>query len=307
MCFERWANVSYSCQQYSDVGWYETTCYRYQAEYLLRTAVNGIELGREKYMHNQNSKAGSILHEMYRSTPHKVVNGANTILVNYHYADCGQERNPTPADHALNIWLTSEVSICPDGFALNPQDRCVQSAKDISTLDCGQPSYCSEFNNAIVCGDGERFNAVSSQKQYSTVGGKYTTKRTYQCNSAKEEFDYSELERDRAAITVTKSGDEYNVNYAGGKIGLGGLEKFDCAPMCKVMNPKSGTQITPDGTVVTTKEGEEYRLCVENACPISEGETLVQDCKCDDTSDFGEAVSILGVLEEMENAICVGQ
>jgi hypothetical protein len=133
--------------------------------------------------------------------------------------------------------------------------------------------------------------------------------RTYECQRSTT-HDLDQAAQRVHTVESTTSGTSYtdlrSAELDGPQIEIGGdMTIFDgvsvdrCTLQCKVKIPGYANEVTVfgltgDNLKENSRDETEYRPCAENACPISAGEELVQDCGC--INGFTDAAMMLQMI-----------
>ena len=140
--------------------------------------------------------------------------------------------------------------------------------------------------------------------------------RTYYCNT-NQPFDFSDAQKRVGNIASTTKDNGSSVYYQDlTKDSSGnwtttdyneGLPErdtaADCELACKTEKANTDTQAAISGNASQYQSNNTqsmsffYKTCVNGACPVGAGETIVEDCQCLD--DFGEAA---GIMQSMRTA-----
>ena len=178
----------------------------------------------------------------------------------------------------------------PSGSSINGTDYiCPMDTSNGSTNVCFTPpatyTVCPDFqteDRTYVCTNNAPYDFSAAQKRFGNVANTTTDNAT--------SMYYQDLTPDSSGnwtTTAVNSGLPARANYG------------DCEQACKTEKPITNTQAAETqnaSQVDTTTAGYDffYRPCVNGACPLGQGESIVTNCQC--LNEFGEAASLMQTM-----------
>ena len=135
-------------------------------------------------------------------------------------------------------------------------------------------------------------------------------KRIYICGS--QQYDFSDVATRFGQVVSTTDAGSSSLTFKDPRLGSGGWTVADggmnlpqrepraeCEIACKTRTVKNDTQVTTAGTVTDLRVPAVsydifYKTCIDNRCPVEQGEEIVIDCQC--LNEFAEAASVIQTL-----------
>ena len=237
----------------------------------------------------------------------------------------------------------SQTNTCPtdDGCVIKNEwvcdqrgENCIQTIRDKVETGLSPQPICyrtnTQIGNYLVCAYGDRIEVRGEPERRTFTGDEmwFWVKREYECPSQEIDIDLTRYERVLSDPRTGLSDGEMSVadyscrgktcSYRGSHSANLGTPDSCPVAVCSVEIRRTDTSVFADRTNRSQVRGGaettplEMRTCEKRngrwRCPVSDGEVVVEGCRCDvglDSVGFSTSITTLqGVVDASKDIIC---